>query len=80
MSDQPTNLPRQELLAHAQATIDRIGIPGTSVRFKFTCEKCGERCMFQEKNILYEEGECSRCGHKSVVREGGYCLFLEKER
>src|SRR5947208_1909086 len=36
------DLPRAEIVALAQRTVDRN--PGAEVHFKFTCEACGERC------------------------------------
>ncbi len=67
------DLPREELLAHANATLARLPA-GAKVYFKFTCENCGERVLFQEPNILYEEGECCRCGHLTKILAGGYLL------
>ena len=68
----PRDLPREELMAHAQATLEKC--PGSKVYFKFTCEDCGERVMFKEPNILYENGECNKCGHVTEVSAGGYML------
>jgi DNA-directed RNA polymerase subunit RPC12/RpoP len=70
----PTNLPREHLLLHAQEACRRI--PGAVVYFKWTCEACGERVTFDEPNTLYEQGECSECGHRQEVTEGGYLLHV----
>lgn len=73
---QPRNLPRDELLAHAQEAMDKF--PGrATVFFKFTCEKCGTRVTFSEPNTLFEKGECCDCGHSQDVTEGGYILHIE---
>jgi len=71
------DLPIEELVARANEQIlsdQTIGVR-TEVHFKFTCENCGERCMFEEPNKLYEEGECHQCGHKTKVVVGGYTIF-----
>ena len=36
---------------------------GAEVHFKWTCENCGERPLFQEPNTIYHAGECCECGH-----------------
>ena len=74
MSDGPKNLPRAELVAHAEEAMRRLG-GRAQVYFKFTCPACGARCTFEEANTLYEEGECSECGVVSPVHEGGYLLL-----
>lgn len=68
------DLPRKQLMAHAEATL--LKTPNAKVYFKFTCANCGERVTFSEPNILYERGECCKCGHITEVVEGGYLLDL----
>ena len=73
-----TDLPRDELVRRAQEALDRY--PGAEVRFKFTCEECGERCMLAEPNTLHERGICSRCDHATEITEGGFALLLPLRR
>ena len=61
-------------MAHANASLARC--PGAKVFFKFTCENCGERVTFSEPNILYESGECCKCGHITEVKAGGYLFEM----
>ena len=68
-----SNLPRDKLMAHADAALKKLGGKAV-VHFKYTCELCGERVLFDEPNVLYEEGECCSCGHVQPVTEGGYLL------
>lgn len=69
--------PRDEIVKMAEAAIVKHGGPTCArVFFKFTCEKCGERCMFVEPNRLYETGECDVCGHITPVAKAGYSLLL----
>jgi hypothetical protein len=49
--------------------------PGAIVHFKFTCAHCGERCMLQEPNRLYEKGICHKCGKETVIERGGFALI-----
>jgi len=70
----PRNLQRNELLAHAQRTLDSM--PGASVHFKYTCAACGERVIFETPNVLHETGTCCHCGHTQKVTEGGYTLDI----
>jgi hypothetical protein len=44
---------------------------GATVFYKFTCEACGERCIFAEPNTLSEIGECAVCGHSTDLRTRG---------
>ncbi len=68
------DLPRQELLQAAQNILDDC--PGSCVHFKFTCDHCGERCTFETPNVLYQMGECVKCGKTTVVRRGGFLLEI----
>lgn len=69
------DLPRAELLQRAKRVMEDY--PPESkpeIHFKFTCEKCGERCALEEPNILYEHGECFNCGHSTKIDKGGFML------
>lgn len=71
------DLPKDELVKLANKTIADSGGPeNVEVFFKFTCEKCGERCTFQEPNSIYEFGECCECGHNTLFTKGGYALHF----
>lgn len=66
------DLPREEVMAMANRSLK----PNTEVYFKFTCESCGERCVFAEPNVLYETGECGKCGKITNVTEAGFMLVI----
>ena len=68
------DLPIGELMnrANQQRVLDESRGVHTDIHFKFTCEACGERCMFDDPNQLYEYGECHKCGHETKVIVGGY--------
>lgn len=70
------DLPRDELMKRAQIVVDESN-GKTDVMFKFTCEHCGERCMFQKPNVLYENGECHKCGKSTKVEFGGFSLWTK---
>jgi DNA-directed RNA polymerase subunit RPC12/RpoP len=71
----PHDLPREELLRQANRVIIEMG-DLAEVHFKYTCEQCGERVTLSEPNVLYEEGECYKCGHKTPITKGGYLLVM----
>ena len=71
----PRDLPRHELMKLADEAIKRY--PGSYVHFKFTCQNCGERCLLQEKNKLYEKGICHKCEQETVIDRGGFALFYQ---
>jgi hypothetical protein len=73
-----TNLPREELLSRAEEVMRHFFEEGAQVEvhFKFTCQACGTRCTLSEPNILYENGECSFCGHVTPINEGGFTLHF----
>jgi hypothetical protein len=73
------DLPREELLRAAdRAIMEFTGANQVAqVRFKFTCEKCQTRCTFTEPNMLFETGDCSVCGHTTVVKEGGFLMEIK---
>ena len=77
------DMPRDELMAHAQAVIDAYKNEGLRavVHFKYTCAHCGERCTLADENTLHERGECAQCGKETEIKEGGYLLqvTLKKE-
>lgn len=82
------DLPRDELIAAIPLAIKNLGFEkfDVDVHFKFTCQWCGERCMLQEPNMLYENGECHVCGKSTPINFGGFTLMArttpktEKER
>jgi hypothetical protein len=78
MKTYPNDLPRGELLARAQAAITQFAKEGCAahVNFKFTCEKCGQRCALTEPNTLYENGECFACGHETPITHGGFSMTV----
>jgi hypothetical protein len=75
-TNKPSNLPRAELLRRAEEAIQQFRREGVEayVNFKFTCERCGERCTLTEPNMLRDTGECCSCGHVSRIIEGGFAL------
>ncbi len=64
------DIPRAEVIAQAE----ELARQGWFVYFKFTCGECGERCILQERNTLYERGECCRCGHETELSRVGFML------
>jgi len=70
--------PREVIMQEAQEVIDMFTLQGTDVElfFKFTCEHCGARVTFNDRNMLYEEGECCQCGKKTEVLFAGYSLHI----
>lgn len=73
----PGDLPRAELAAMADKVILDAGGPDhCRVFFKFTCQWCGTRCTLNEANMLYENGECFKCGKLTKIDFGGFSLFV----
>lgn len=70
------DLDRYELMRRANLAIKDSPVP-VDAYFKFTCEHCGERCTFQEPNMLYENGECHKCGKTTPFRVGGFSLHYK---
>jgi rRNA maturation endonuclease Nob1 len=68
------DVPREQLAKLAEEALRTH--PGSKIYFKFTCEKCGERCTLLEPNALYEKGECFVCGHETVISKGGFSLHI----
>lgn len=74
-SDRYKDKPREEILEMANQVIEHSH--GTAkVYFKYTCHHCGERCSFTEPNVLYEEGECCKCGKMTTIEQAGFMLML----
>jgi uncharacterized protein (DUF983 family) len=73
-----TDYSRDEIQRLANDAIREYGGPEkVSVHFKFTCDHCGERCMFEEPNVLFERGTCHVCGKETVVTKAGFLLSWE---
>jgi hypothetical protein len=68
------DISRDELMKRANQFLKEF--PDSEVFFKFTCRKCGERCSFSEPNILYENGECFKCGFVTTITEGGFMVSM----
>ena len=66
--------PRDEIRRRAEEAMALI--PNSRVYFKFTCQLCGERCTFNEPNMLYERGECCRCGVDQPVTQYGFSMEI----
>lgn len=74
------DLQREELLKTAQQAIELFKAEkhmDAQVKFKFTCEKCGQRCTLVEPNVLYERGDCFKCGHSTKIEKGGFALIIK---
>lgn len=69
------DIPIAEAVPKAQQFLDQ----GMTIFFKFTCDQCGERCIFQEANTLYEKGECSSCGYETVIEKVGFMVTFTIE-
>lgn len=69
-----TDLPREVLMDRAEQTRRHYGPQYTDIFFKFTCEKCGERCTLETANQLPEKGVCHKCGHHTEIVEGGFLI------
>lgn len=46
------------------------------VLFRYSCEKCGTRCTFNDKNRLPLTGQCFRCGYVQNVKRAGFMLMV----
>lgn len=69
------DLPRDKLVEQANRDVDSYEC-AVDCYFKYTCEHCGNRCMLQEPNKLYEKGECCQCGLETEIKFGGYALHI----
>jgi hypothetical protein len=69
--------PKAEIIVGAQEAVAQMraeGHPDAHAYFKASCPKCGERCQFQEPDVIFEEMECAACGHTFPFTEGNYML------
>ena len=63
------------------AACERIIADGSDIYQKWTCEKCGERVMANQKNTWTEHGhheeklDGSPCGHITDIRKRG-CNYM----
>ena len=64
------DLPSKEAMIRAELLAQQ----GWTVYFKFTCGHCGERCILQDPNTLYEYGECCVCGYETKLDMVGFLL------
>jgi transcription elongation factor Elf1 len=67
------DLSRAEILNLARKAAAKH--PGARIHFKFTCPKCGERCVLEEDSTLYERGICFNCGSDSPIEKAGFVLI-----
>ncbi len=70
-----TDYPRDVIVKMARDVVRRYDCK-VDVHFKFTCPKCGRRCMFEEPNQLFERGICDGCGADEPVHRAGYSLVI----
>lgn len=76
-SAKPTDYPRDEIMAMAQAA---TAGKKAAIYFKYTCAYCGQRCTFAEPNLLYATGECFRCGKVTTIEKAGFMLVVDIEQ
>ncbi len=75
-----TDIQRRELMAMAARAISDAGGPEIAyVHFKFTCDRCGARCVLAEPNTFRERGECPSCGHVQPISAGGFMLVVRTD-
>lgn len=67
--------PRAEIIKMANDVIERAA-GRAKVYFKFTCPGCGERLTLEEPNVLYEDGECVKCGQTHPIERAGFMLLI----
>ncbi|MCU0690058.1 MAG: hypothetical protein MUF54_01525 [Polyangiaceae bacterium] len=70
------DLSRAEILSLARDAAAKH--PGSKVHFKFTCPACGERCVLEEADTLYERGTCFKCGADSPIEKAGFLLIVDR--
>lgn len=68
--------PRLEIIEQASKVIERAA-GRAKVYFKFTCPSCGERLTLEEPNVLYEDGECAKCGATNPIEKAGFMILLQ---
>ena len=67
------DLSRAEILKLARDAAAKH--PGARIHFKFTCPKCGQRCVLEEPDTLYQRGICFGCGSDSLIEKAGFLLI-----
>ncbi len=72
------DISRDELCKAADQARLQWGL-NVDIHFKWTCPYCGTRCMFQEPNKLFENGECHECGKTSMVKFGGFTIIAHMQ-
>jgi hypothetical protein len=70
------DLPRKALIMAGNDALRKFADQKPEIHFKFTCERCGERCMLSDANKLYERGTCHVCGHETPIKRGGFCVLF----
>lgn len=66
----PNYIDRDLALQRAEAWAQQ----GFDVWFKFSCARCGQVVVLNEKNTLYEYGECCLCGHENKLDMVGFMV------
>ncbi len=77
----PGDLPKAELMDMADEAVvsyRKLGLKA-NVFFKATCPKCGERPIFTEPNVVYDEMECSGCGTIFPFTHGGFLMEITRD-
>lgn len=78
-----TDLPLEEAQAMIQGLVEKI--PGLIAYFKWTCERCGDRVVFDQPHVIYihaihtEREDGSECGHQTEVERVGVRLIFPRE-
>jgi hypothetical protein len=62
-----------EVVAELRAS----GVTDAHAYFKASCPECGERCVFDEPDVIYEEMTCSTCGSTFPFVEGNYMITTQ---
>jgi hypothetical protein len=73
MERKPHDKPKDEIIA----LLDRVAAAGANGYIKWTCEKCGQRCMSAVPNVFNEGGylhDEPHCGHMSHPTKYGMML------
>jgi hypothetical protein len=68
------DLPVRELMERANSALKEFSQFNPEVYFKFTCKECGERCVLEEPNHLYQYSVCAKCGYNNKIERGGFAL------
>jgi uncharacterized protein (DUF983 family) len=73
--------PRAEIMRLATEAIAKNGGPTWArVYFSTTCPRCGERNLFVDANMLWEQADCGTCGARYDVAAAGFALELGLRR